>query len=144
MIQIGIIYALCTTDPDSSLNEEKKGSELLTLAITTILASLHETQPPPQILWKLSYQQSIHTHPPPLPPNSPPPTNPLANHIIQLSQVPPGPILEDEVLRDVRAAWERIVAEDGDGDVGRGSFMVFDDRTEEKDEEDQRGEAVDE
>ena len=40
-----------------------------------------------------------------------------------MSDVPPGLVLDDEVLRNTRATWERIVGED----IGRG-FMAFEDR----------------
>ncbi len=48
-----------------------------------------------------------------------------------MPDVPPGPVLEDEVLRNVRATWERIV---GDDDVGKG-FMTFEDRAADVGEE---------
>ena len=47
-----------------------------------------------------------------------------------MSDVPPGPVLEDEVLRNVRATWERIVGDD----IGQG-FMKFEDRQEGEGEE---------
>ena len=116
-IQPGVIYAAYTeADPPV-----KSGSSLLTLAINRLLASIHES-PKPHILWNLSYQQSIA---------SPPVSNPLNEHVIQMPDVPPGPVLEDEVLRNVRATWERIV---GDDDVGKG-FMTFEDRAADVGEE---------
>lgn len=68
----------------------------------------------------MTYQQTI--------PSQPPSSDRLDDeHVIPMSDVPPGPVLEDEVLRNVRAAWERIVGDDDD--VGRG-FMIFEDRQE--------------
>lgn len=56
----------------------------------------------------------------------------MDEHIIQMPGVPPYLALEDDVLRNVRVAWERIVGDE----VGRG-FMNFEDReTEEGDEGD--------
>lgn len=53
--------------------------------------------------------------------------------IIHLQELGPSLALEDEVLKDVRAAWERITADDGDD---RGAFMQFDNRVGIGDEED--------
>ena len=47
----------------------------------------------------------------------------MDDHIIQMSDIPPGLVLEDDVLRSVREAWERIVGDD----VGM-AFMNFEDR----------------
>lgn len=108
---LGVIYAAYTV-PGTPLIE---GSNLLDLAIKNILASIHES-PKPEILWHLSYQHSIpnQTH-----------SEPLDEHVIHMADVPPGPVLEDEVLRNVRATWERIVGDD----TGQG-FMKFEDRQE--------------
>lgn len=45
--------------------------------------------------------------------------------ILFLKDLAPSLALEDEVLRDVRAVWELITADDGDE---RGGFMQFEDR----------------
>ena len=47
-----------------------------------------------------------------------------------MSDVPPDPVLEDDVLRNVRETWELIIGDD----VGRG-FMTFEDREAVEDEE---------
>ena len=47
-----------------------------------------------------------------------------------MPDVPPGPVLEDDVLRNVRETWERIIG----NDVGKG-FLNFEDREPVEDEE---------
>ncbi len=54
------------------------------------------------------------------------PSESLPKHgTIRLQELTPSLALEDEVLKDVRAAWERITADDGDA---RGRFLLFEDR----------------
>ena len=45
-----------------------------------------------------------------------------SDHVLQLPDVAPGIALEDDVLKHVRAAYRRIVGDDGV------AFMLFDDR----------------
>lgn len=48
---------------------------------------------------------------------------PRSKYIVNLPTLEPSLVLEDDVLRQVRAAWEKIAG----GDGGRG-FMMFEDR----------------
>ena len=65
----------------------------------------------------MSYTHSI-------PHSAPASTNPN-NEILTIPEIPPSFIIEDDVLHNVRAAWERIVGDEkGDG------FMMFSDRGE--------------
>ena len=47
------------------------------------------------------------------------------SRVIILPDLGPEVALEDSVLREVEAAWEKIVVEEGKGE---GGFMVFEDR----------------
>lgn len=47
------------------------------------------------------------------------PSNP---HVMQLPDLAPGLVLEDDVLKQVRAAYEKIMGEE------EGAFMTFEDR----------------
>lgn len=124
----GIIYTSTTlSHPSTTL--------LLQSAIDTLLTSLEE-DPKPRILWSLSYTQHHASPSPPPPRNTPPdiddsatPSNDSSQRsgIFHLKDLSPSLALEDEVLRDVRAAWERITAEDGEL---RGGFLQFEDREE--------------
>ncbi|KAL8809515.1 MAG: hypothetical protein Q9200_003349 [Gallowayella weberi] len=120
-----IIYASLTLPHPSA-------SDLLSSAIETLLSALPNESSKPDILWSLSYKQ--HHSIPSLP--SPPiqktdTANPLSqastpNHgILHLQDLGPSLALEDDVLKDVRAVWERVTADDGES---RGSFMLFEDR----------------
>lgn len=93
-------------------------SKILEKAISELIASITES-PTPKVLWRLQYQQRL---PPTLIPS---PNSIQANgRVIQVPEIPPSLALEDDVLRHVRSAWERIVPED---ERGKG-FMVFEDR----------------
>ena len=47
----------------------------------------------------------------------------MDNHVVCLNEVPPDLVLEDDVLRNVRETWERIVVDDT-----KEGFMTFQDR----------------
>ncbi|KAL8750003.1 MAG: hypothetical protein Q9184_006586 [Pyrenodesmia sp. 2 TL-2023] len=108
---------------------------LLQSAINALLDSLNES-PKPEILWWLSYTQH-HAIPSPsalLNPQSdinnltsfhPESIKQQRSGILHLQDLAPSLALEDDVLRDVRAVWERITADDGDA---RGGFLQFEDR----------------
>ncbi|KAL8723598.1 MAG: hypothetical protein Q9225_000140 [Loekoesia sp. 1 TL-2023] len=107
-------------------------SDLLSSAIQTLLSTVdNESSSNPEILWSLTYKQN---HPAvssssSLPPEEAPPTADVTENqkcgILHLKDLGPSLALEDEVLRNVRAVWERITADDGDS---RGGFMQFEDR----------------
>ncbi len=85
------------------------------------MASIIES-PKPQILWSLHYDQK---HAPPATANDydtnikcPQVANP---HVLKFPDVDPGLVLEDDVLKHVRAAWQRITGDDE-------GFMVFEER----------------
>lgn len=92
--------------------------------------------PSPQILWYMHYDQQ----------SNPPTTEDdydanltcdqtSNDHVLQLPDLAPGLALEDDVLKHVRAAYERIMGKEGAG------FMMFEDR-EGAAEEDNDGEDV--
>lgn len=94
---------------------------LLQSAIDKFLACIDES-PQPQVLWYLHFDRK----------QTPPATlddhdanirctNTSTPHILKFPDVDPGLVLEDDVLKHVRAAWRRIVGED----VG---FLVFEER----------------
>ena len=87
--------------------------------------------PKPDVLWSLHYSQIVS-------PSATPYSNQFSSNprtddrpsylldnsrVIRLPYLGPELALEDSVLRDVKAAWERIVGEDS----GEG-FMIFEDR----------------
>ncbi|KAL8894411.1 MAG: hypothetical protein Q9207_008506, partial [Kuettlingeria erythrocarpa] len=115
-----IIYTSTTlSHPSTSL--------LLQSAVNTLIDSLDES-PKPKILWSISYTQHHTTSP--LSPSSVEvndlPIESLPKHgTIRLQDLAPSLALEDEVLKDVQAAWERITADDG---AARGRFLQFEDR----------------
>ncbi|KAI4115952.1 MAG: hypothetical protein LQ345_003541 [Seirophora villosa] len=119
----GIIYTSTTLTQSAALI-------LLRSAIDTLLSSVNE-QPTPTILWSLSYTQHHHQPTPPssLTGNEASVTSHARSSqqsgILFLKDLAPSLALEDEVLRDVRAVWELITADDGDE---RGGFMQFEDR----------------
>ena len=92
------------------------------------MVSISES-PNPQILWSLHYDQES------TPPattddydtniNCPQVSNP---HVLKLPDLSPGLVLEDDMLKHVRAAWQRIMGEDE-------GFMVFEEREGMDDEE---------
>ncbi|KAI4092833.1 MAG: hypothetical protein LQ344_003198 [Seirophora lacunosa] len=119
----GIIYTSTTLAQSAALI-------LLRSAIDTLLSSVNE-QPTPTILWSLSY---THHHHHPTPPSSLISNDAsVTSHarssqqssVLFLRDLAPSMALEDEVLRDVRAVWELVTADDGDE---RGGFMQFEDR----------------
>lgn len=106
--------------------------DLLRSAIETLLSTLStDTPEQPKTLWSLTYTQHHQ-----LPSSQP---DEISNHtdehhqtvdtrksgIIYLNDLSPSLALEDEILKDVRAAWELITADDGES---RGAFMQFEDR----------------
>ncbi|KAL8644777.1 MAG: hypothetical protein Q9226_007599, partial [Calogaya cf. arnoldii] len=86
----------------------------------------------PELLWTLSYKQR-HSAPSSSSPNSQDnPPGDSADHeknhrcgIIHLKDLSSSLALEDDILKDVRAVWDHITADDGDT---RGAFMQFEDR----------------
>ena len=122
---VGIIYTSTTLIHPSP-------SDLLHAAIETLLsATSKKDAAQTQILWSLSYKQSHPTYTtsnPPLETGFLPVLSNSGNQqsgIIHLKDLGPSLAFEDEVLRDVKTAWERITADDGDA---RGGFMSFEDR----------------
>ncbi|KAI4142992.1 MAG: hypothetical protein L6R39_004754 [Caloplaca ligustica] len=103
---------------------------LLRSAVELLLSSIEEDSKP-DILWSVSYTQhhpSTATAPPQDVNDSAAPVNHNEHRnggVFHLQELSPSLALEDEVLRDVKAAWERITAGDGDG---RGGFMQFGER----------------
>ena len=111
---IGVLYA--QTSPYSATSVDNFC--LLALAIAKLLQHLNEDATP-QVLWRMQYAQEM----PRSSPSTPSPSSSSNDKIITIPDIPPGFILEDDVLRDVRTVWERIVGEEkGDG------FMNFADR----------------
>ncbi|KAL9128149.1 MAG: hypothetical protein Q9217_003123 [Psora testacea] len=105
-----VIYA--QTTPSSSMRVDS--SSLLKIAVTEFLNSVHE-DPRPQVLWCMHYTQDM-LQSPVTPTNSKP-------EILKISEVTSSFVLEDDLLRNVRTAWECVVGEEkGDG------FMTFADR----------------
>ncbi|KAL8661104.1 MAG: hypothetical protein Q9202_005918 [Teloschistes flavicans] len=117
-------------------------STILSSAIETLFSTiLTEGEPKPEILWSMTYTQRHSIPCPPSPSDSSNNEHPLpslqpsapsssrsdasdSDHgLLYLNDLGPSLALEDEVLKDVRGVWERIVA--GDGGSG---FMQFEDR----------------
>ncbi|KAL8907468.1 MAG: hypothetical protein Q9171_005854 [Xanthocarpia ochracea] len=122
-----IIYA-------STALQDPSASQLLSSAIETFLSAVPNEPTPPDVLWTLAYKQhhlmpSSPSRPsdPQKSPNDDPTVDESNQHcgIIHLQDLGPSLALEDEVLKNVRAAWERITADDGDD---RGAFMQFHNR----------------
>lgn len=86
-----------------------------------LVASIDES-PKPQILWSLHYDQR---HTPPATAedyNTNIKCTNISNpHVLKLPDVDPGLVLEDDVLKHVRAAWRKIMGEDE-------GFMIFGER----------------
>ena len=94
---------------------------LLQSAIDKLVVSIDES-PKPQILWSLHYDQR---HTPPATAEGfntnikcVEPSNP---HVLRIPDVDPGLVLEDDVLKHVRAAWRKIMGE-------YEGFMIFGER----------------
>ncbi|KAL9025987.1 MAG: hypothetical protein Q9196_005278 [Gyalolechia fulgens] len=104
--------------------------DLLRSAIDTLLSTFSmETTPKPDILWFLTYKQhhQLPSSQPsiPNPAHGPEHASDRQSGVLYLQDLGPSLALEDDVLRDVRAVWECITADDGDA---RGGFMQFEDR----------------
>ncbi|KAL8966591.1 MAG: hypothetical protein Q9197_005898 [Variospora fuerteventurae] len=103
-------------------------SLLLESAIDTLLSSVNE-QPTPTILWSLSYTQQHPATPPSFitsnQVSSSQTRSDQQSGVLVLRNLDPSLVLEDDVLRDVRAKWELVTADDGDERCG---FMQFVDR----------------
>ena len=118
-MKIGVIYA--STNPDTP----SQASQLLKTAIQDFLAAIPEDHEA-DILWSVFYTQE-HTLPMSTKENTASSSNDQATctphrRIIELSDLPPGLALEDDLLRNVRAAWEKITGGNGEG------FMQFTER----------------
>ncbi|KAL8984441.1 MAG: hypothetical protein Q9205_001580 [Flavoplaca limonia] len=121
-----IIYTSTTLSHPSS-------SQFLFSAIKTFLSAVPNEPTAPDLLWTLAYTQH---HSLPSPSSNPKPQQSSnvdsedierGPHcgIIRLQHLSPSLALDDNVLKDVRAVWERITLDDGDA---RGAFMQFEDR----------------
>lgn len=115
-MRLGVIYAH-TTHPIYYT----AAHSLLQSAIERLIANIDES-PKPQILWYLHYDQK---HTPPATTDDYD-TNIICTkisnpHVLKLPDVEPGLVLEDDVLKHVRAAWRRIMGEDE-------GFMIFGER----------------
>ncbi|KAL8790677.1 MAG: hypothetical protein Q9213_000525 [Squamulea squamosa] len=120
-----IIYTSTTLSHPSA-------SQWLFSAIERFLSAVPHEPAPPDILWTLTYKQ--HHSVPISSSSSNLRTDCQAQAddestqdcgVVYLQDLGPSLALEDEVLNDVRAVWERITADDGDA---RGAFMQFEDR----------------
>ncbi|KAL8724825.1 MAG: hypothetical protein Q9166_007727 [cf. Caloplaca sp. 2 TL-2023] len=108
-------------------------STLLSSALDTFLSAVPNEATKPDILWSLAYKQHHTTL---SQPSSSNPSSESSNQsipheprqkcgVLHLQDLSPSLALEDDVLKHVRAVWERITADDGDA---RGGFMQFEDR----------------
>ncbi len=95
------------------------------MAVENLLSTVPE-DPKPEVLWAIFYtkEHAIPESSSGDPASSPddPASSALHNRILQLQDIPPGVSLEDDLLRNVRAAWEKITGGEGEG------FMQFADR----------------
>lgn len=121
----GVIYAsISHTAPAQAF-------PLLHKAVKNLLSVVLE-DPKPDILWALGYTREHAIS------ESPSKdtigdlddlaSSTLPNRILQLPDLPPGLVLEDDLLRTVRDAWEKITGGDGE-------FMQFPEREELGDED---------
>ncbi|KAL8672711.1 MAG: hypothetical protein Q9168_002836 [Polycauliona sp. 1 TL-2023] len=108
-------------------------SRFLSLAIETFLSAVPNEQVTPDVLWTLAYKQH-HPLVSPVPlfnPHHSPNTDPANSErthdcgIIHLQDLGPSLALDDDVLKDVRAVWDRITFDDKGTS---GAFMQFEDR----------------
>ncbi|KAL9586810.1 MAG: hypothetical protein Q9203_003726 [Teloschistes exilis] len=108
-------------------------SDILASALKTLLSTIHtEGESEPEILWSMTYTQR-HTIPSPSPSStansssfsSTESSRDLHHGILYLNELGPSLALEDEVLKDVRALWERITVGDAEGEEGGSGFMQF-------------------
>lgn len=116
-----VIYAHTTHPPPHNATAHS----LLRRAIDNLLIIIDEPElPKPQILWSLHYDQK---HTPPATVDDYDANIQCAEtsnpHVLKLPDVEPGLVLEDDVLKHVRAAWRRIMGEGGDE-----GFMMFGER----------------
>ena len=94
---------------------------LLKKAVERLLRNATEN-PPPEILWSMYFDQ-LYTPPSTLDDKHSAVAVGLSldDHVIQLPDLGSGLALEDDVLKQVKAAYEKIMGE------GKG-FMIFEDR----------------
>lgn len=94
------------------------------MAVNNLLSVVVEASRP-EILWGLSYTQEHAISESPskdiISDLDDLASSTLPNRILQLPDLPPGLVLEDDLLRTVRDAWEKITGGDGD-------FMQFAER----------------
>lgn len=88
-------------------------------AVTTLLDGVGE-QLPPQQLWSMRYEQRLP---------SGKESGPTHDQILTLKTLSAELALEDDVLRDVKSAWQRITKADPE------SFMKFEAREGTMDED---------
>lgn len=112
----GVVYAY-------AIHKDHVGvHRLLQKAVNRLIDSIKE-EPPATVLWYMHYNQQYE----------PPATTDdydanikcedlSNNHVLRLPDLAPGLALEDDVLKHVQAAYNRIV---GDGGA---PFMIFEDR----------------
>lgn len=94
------------------------------MAVQSLLSVVLE-DPKPDILWSVEYDQehAISKHPSKdiTSDLDDLPSSTLPNRILQLPDLSPGLVVEDDLLRTVRDAWEKITGGDGE-------FMQFAER----------------
>ncbi len=94
------------------------------MAVKNLLSVVVE-DPKPDVLWGAHYTQehAIAEHPSKdmISDLDDLASSTLPNRILQLPDLPPGLVLEDDLLRTVRDAWEKITGGDGE-------FMQFAER----------------
>ena len=111
------------------------GAELLLqTAVEQLLAKVNE-DPTPTVLWSLHFDQQ---HAPSSSSDERKPETDIKSflngHVLQLPDLKPGLTLEDNLLKEVRVTYERIMG-DGNG------FLVFEDREGMGDEGEGSGEG---
>lgn len=112
----GVIYGQTLSLPHVSADD------LLRKCVERLLASVDES-PAPRILWHMQYDQDFRQTPTVDDIEANNECNELSNpHILRLPDLAPGFVLEDDVLKHVRAAYEKIVGDEG------APFIVFEDR----------------
>ncbi|KAL8716192.1 MAG: hypothetical protein Q9220_000097 [cf. Caloplaca sp. 1 TL-2023] len=119
-----IIYA----STSSLLDRPSASALLLSSAVDTFLSTFREEGP--EILWSMTYTRHYSRF---LPRNrSPPKGHEQDDHgLLYLNDLSPSLALEDDVMRDVREVWDRVMGTtdaDDDNEEAVGRFMVFDDR----------------
>ncbi|KAL8768997.1 MAG: hypothetical protein Q9209_004914 [Squamulea sp. 1 TL-2023] len=128
--EVPAIYLIIHSS-DTGECPEGQSPQWLSSAINTFLSAVPNEPAPPDVLWTLTYKQY---HSVPISPPSSLRTDSQAQadfestqqcSVVYLQDLGPSLALEDDVLNDVRAVWERITADDRDR---RGAFMQFEDR----------------